>query len=99
VIRRILRSLDLPSEPPPIARVQAATRYISWADLLKRVFDVDSLLCPKCSGRLRIISLIMEPAVVRRILRSLDLPSEPPPVARARAPTLFDDPPPDYDAA
>jgi hypothetical protein len=41
----------------------------------------------------------MEPVVVRRILRSLDLPSEPPPVARARAPTLFDQPPPDYDAA
>jgi len=79
--------------------VQAATRYIPWADLLKRVFDVDALLCPRCSSRLRIISLIMEPAVVRRILRSLDLPSEPPPVARARAPTLFDDPPPDYDAA
>ena len=78
---------------------QAATRYIPWADLLKRVFDVDALLCPRCSSRLRIISLIMEPAVVRRILRSLDLPSEPPPVARARAPTLFDEPPPDYDAA
>jgi len=67
--------------------------------LLKRVYDIDALSCPRCSGRLRIISLIMEPAVVRRILRSLDLPSEPPVIARARAPTLFEDPPPDYDAA
>ena len=65
----------------------------------QRSFDIDALLCPRCSGPLRIISLIMEPAVVRRILRSLDLPSEPPPVARARAPTLFDELPPDYDAA
>jgi hypothetical protein len=47
------------------------------------------------------ISLIMQKDVVRRILRSLGLPCEPPVIARARAPTLFDDPPPpaDYDAA
>ena len=41
----------------------------------------------------------MDQAVARRILKSLGLPSEPLVVARARAPTLFDDPPPDWDAA
>jgi hypothetical protein len=46
------------------------------------------------------ISLIMPKDVVRRILASLGLPCEAPVIARARAPTLFDDPPPaDYDAA
>ena len=49
---------------------------------------------------LRSISVIMDQAVARKILKALDLPFEPPTVARARAPTLFDDPPPqDWDAA
>ena len=93
-------------EPEPVSErrsrgcVQAATRYIPWADLLKRVYDLDALACPKCGGRLKMISLIMQKDVVRRILVSLGLPCEPPVLARARAPTLFDDPPPaDYDAA
>jgi hypothetical protein len=45
------------------------------------------------------IALIMDQDVARRILDSLGLPSKPPVIARARAPTLFEDPPPDCDAA
>jgi len=94
-------------EPEPVSErrsrgcVQAATRYVPWADLLKRVHDIDALECPSCGGRLRMISLIMQKDAVHRILASLGLPCEPPVIARARAPTLFDDPPPpaDYDAA
>ena len=69
--------------------------------MLRRVHNIDALACPKCGGRLRMIALIMDKEVVRRILLSLGLPCEPPVLARARAPTLFDDPPPpaDYDAA
>ena len=80
--------------------LQAATRYIAWADLLKRVYDLDSLRCCRCGGRLKFISVIMDLAVARKILESLGQPFEPPTVARARAPTLFEEPPPpDYDAA
>ena len=92
------------AEPIPERRsrgcVQAATRYLQWNELLKRVYDLDSLLCPRCGGRLRFIAVITDHAVARGILKSLALPFEPPTVARARAPTLFDEPPPpDYDAA
>jgi len=45
------------------------------------------------------IALILDKDVVRRILLSLGLPCEPPVLARARAPTLCDELPPDYDAA
>ncbi|MBI5533114.1 MAG: hypothetical protein HY898_10380 [Deltaproteobacteria bacterium] len=59
------------------------------------------LECPRSGGRLKMIALIMQRDVVHRILASLSLHCEPPVIARARAPTLFDDPPPpaDYDAA
>jgi hypothetical protein len=79
-------------------RLQAATRYVPWADLLRRVYDIDSLACPKCGAGLRMIALIMEPAGVRAFLGSIGLPCEAPVVARARSPTLFELPPPDYDA-
>jgi hypothetical protein len=62
---------------------------IPWAELLKRVHDVDALVCP-CGGRLRFIALILEPAVAQAILESLHLPSRPPPLARARAPDDWD---------
>jgi hypothetical protein len=45
------------------------------------------------------ISVIMEPTAVRAFLGSIGLPFEAPVVARAGSPTLFEQPPPDYDAA
>lgn len=67
---------------------------IDWAALLKRVYDVDALACP-CGGRLSLIALILEREVAQSILRSLGLPSDPPPIARARSPDLLDPIPPE----
>jgi hypothetical protein len=55
--------------------------------LLRRSLSVDALECPKCHGRLRMLAVITEREPVRRILGHLGLPTEPPPVARARDPT------------
>lgn len=41
-------------------------RRRSWARLLRRIYEVDPLLCP-CGGELKIISLITGPVVVDRI--------------------------------
>ena len=38
----------------------------------------DVLACPHCGGRLRLIALIEEPQVIRRILGHLGLPTEVP---------------------
>jgi hypothetical protein len=65
----------------------AATPRIDWARLLRRAMDVDALNCPKCDGRLRVLAIITEREPVRRILSHLGMPTEPPPVARARDPT------------
>jgi hypothetical protein len=75
------------SEPRP---------YTSWADLLKRTFEIDILACPECGGRLRFLATIEDPAVVRRILSHLGIPSECPQPLPARSPPwamgLFDRP-------
>ena len=61
-----------------------------WADLMRRTFGFDVLACPRCGGRLRLIALIEEAAVIDRILRHLGLPTELPVPRPARAPPLGD---------
>ena len=65
----------------------AATPRVEWASLLRRSFSVDVLECPKCHGRLRVLAVITEREPVRRILGHLGMPTDAPPVARARDPT------------
>jgi hypothetical protein len=73
---------------PPIDsranRYEQPPRRITWADLLKRVFEVDALRCPACGGRMRLIAAITDPSVARQILECLALPSRAPPLAPAR---------------
>jgi NAD-dependent oxidoreductase involved in siderophore biosynthesis len=57
-----------------------------WAELMQRTFALDVLACPRCAGRLRLVALIEQAAVVRRILRHLGLPAEVPEPRPARAP-------------
>lgn len=61
------------------------SRY-SWAELMRRVFDVDVLRCPRCKGRCKLISLITQPDVIAAILECLGLNSSPPRIRPARAP-------------
>ena len=61
------------------------TRRYSWAELLARVFSVDMKNCPLCGGDFKVISVIMEASVVKKILTHLDLPFRPPDIAPARS--------------
>ncbi len=58
---------------------------ISWAKLLKRVFDIDTEHCPNCGGgELKIIAAILERPVIEKILTHLGLDPQPPPRGQAR---------------
>ena len=59
---------------------------IRWAELLRRTMGIEALACPRCHRTMRPIALINEKPVITKILRCLGLPTEPPPVASARAP-------------
>ena len=53
---------------------EIATRArASWARLIKKVYEVDPLECPKCKGPMRVIALINDVGVVQRILKHLGL--------------------------
>ena len=57
-------------------------RRLAWAVLMKRTFGWSVLVCPACSGPMRLISAVEDPAVAARILQHLALPARPPPRGR-----------------
>jgi hypothetical protein len=61
-------------------------RYLPWAELLRRVHEVDVTQCTRCPGRRRVIAFITDADVVTAILTHLGLPQRPPSLAPARAP-------------
>jgi hypothetical protein len=69
---------------PPAAYVRPP--YFAWADLLRRVFELDILACPDCGGRLRLLATIEDRAVVEKILTHLGLPVDLPRPSAARTP-------------
>jgi Putative transposase len=56
------------ADTPDAARHRA--RGQRWAELMRRTFGFDVLACPRCGGRLRLIALIEEAAVIDRDSRA-----------------------------
>ena len=57
----------------------------TWAQLLKRVFDIDiDIEQCACGGKLKLIAIIEEPAVIEKILKHIGLDPQPPPRTPAR---------------
>jgi hypothetical protein len=69
---------DSPDDTPSRAR------RLAWADLLRRVFAVDVLECPRCGGRMRPLATIHPPEATRAILECLRLPARAPPTVPPR---------------
>jgi hypothetical protein len=43
-----------------------------WSQLIKRVYEVDPLICPRCGGEMRVVAFILDHQVVDQILRHLE---------------------------
>ena len=69
--------------------VRQAARYV-WALLLARIYEVFPLICPKCGGTMKIIAFIDEGDAVRKILAHLGEPVDPPSIAPAHGPPLWE---------
>ncbi len=74
---------DTNDDVPP----SSASVRISWARLLKRVFEIDIERCPHCGGNMKIIAALLEKAAITKILDHLGLPARAPPRAPAQ---IFD---------
>jgi hypothetical protein len=51
---------------------------LAWAELLKRTFSVDVLLCPRCESRMTHVAWILEKSAIRKILTAVGLPADSP---------------------
>jgi hypothetical protein len=49
-------------------RAAGPSRAWTWAALMRRVFDLDVLACPRCGGRLRVLATVQDPLAVQAIL-------------------------------
>ncbi|HEX5043670.1 MAG TPA: transposase, partial [Candidatus Polarisedimenticolaceae bacterium] len=79
----------IPSTATP-PRHPLRPRNCSWAELMRRVFEVDVLECPACHGRMRILAAIHPPEATVAILECLGLPTRAPPIAPAMVPARTD---------
>ena len=82
-VRRLLRHRTVPHRPGH--RRRGGRRY-RWAELLRRVYMVDVLLCRHCGGKRRLLAAIHDPESVRRVLVALGLSPEVPVLCPARGP-------------
>lgn len=83
-----------PQSPiPPLTFEPHQVRKASktWAALIKKIYEVDPLVCPKCKGTMRIAAFITDSSEVARISKSLGIPkfSPPAPFDAMAPPSVF----------
>jgi hypothetical protein len=85
VVRGRRRRADSPPRAPETVEPRPVRGR--WRELIRRIYEVDPLLCP-CGGAFRVVALVTERDVIERILRGLGLwrPPRRPPKSRRAAP-------------
>ena len=58
-------------QPSPATR-----RWTPWVKLIRRVFLIDALACPRCPGRVRVIAVVMRKSAIESILKHVGLASD-----------------------
>ncbi|MFN9440770.1 MAG: transposase [Planctomycetota bacterium] len=72
--------------PHRSSRRRSRRQRLPWADLLRRVFGIDVLVCPKCAGSRRVLAAIHDPAAIARVLAALGLTAAGADPSECRAP-------------
>jgi len=77
--------------PAPVLRqschpTSSAHTRIPWAELLRRVWDLDALRCDRCGGRMKPVALVQDRAEAERYLRQTGQYMPLPAAARSRGP-------------
>lgn len=77
------------SPPPEPTAAERKRLRRSWAQLIRRIYEIDPLVCRDCGAEMKILAFILDPPVIRKILHYLDkkrsLPARAPPIERATA--------------
>jgi len=66
----------------------------NWARLIQKIYEIDPLCCPNCQNQMKIISVIENEAVIKKILKHLGLwriKARPPP-RKGKPPGIIETP-------
>lgn len=63
---------DTPPEPADPRTPDERRRSMTWAQRLKRVFNIDVTICVNCGGAARIVASVEDPTAIRAILAHFD---------------------------
>jgi ribosomal protein S27E len=86
--------------PSPLRIVEEELHRLpakGWAAMIRKVYEVDPMTCPRCGGKMKVLAFITEHAVVDRIIGHLKLTfvaERPPPPQAAFQELLMDADPP-----
>ena len=83
VLRAHIDGSEKPSEPPSElieTTSEPASQY--WAQWIKKVYEVDPLLCPHCGSEMKIVAVIHDPKEIKKLTTHLGIPQyrAPPPL-------------------
>jgi hypothetical protein len=70
---KIRKNMASPSHPPIIEQEEPFRPSKGWAEMIRKVYEVDPLLCPTCGGQMKIISFIEDPKSIDKIIAHLKL--------------------------
>jgi len=73
--RRKAAAADTPQAPCRQDDELTQRARLSWAKLIRRVYEVDPLLCPFCGAEMKILAFILEFGGAQAIRKSLKLPA------------------------
>ena len=62
-----------PSHPPIIEDETSFKPSRGWAEMIKKVYETNPLLCPSCGGKMSIIAFIEDHKVIDKIIAHLKL--------------------------
>ena len=81
---------------PPVLRRSPPRNSCSGSQLLRRVYEIEPLVCPRCQGVMRVVAFITDGRVIRRILDHINASARratqdraPPPAAAALVAPVF----------
>jgi hypothetical protein len=65
---------------------------LSWAECMKRVYEIDPLECPRCKSQMRIIAFVRDQKEIEKIMDSMGVAraQAPPPIPKYVEPESFD---------
>jgi hypothetical protein len=75
VARGKRKKADIDDKVPCILEPELTDKAFrrNWARLIQKIYEVDPLLCGKCGGTMRVVSVIEDEQVIKKILKHLNL--------------------------